>query len=165
MNRRTFGLALLALLTGPACSLKTRLANTRQSPEALAVDVLAALERRDRAQLEAMAVSEAEFRDCVWPRLPASRPERNLPMSYVWGDLQQKSRVGLAHALHEHGQKRYTLDRVTFSGETDYGDYRVHREARLAVRTPEGEVQEIRVCGSMLEQDGAWKVFSYVTES
>lgn len=165
MKRRTFGLALLAMLTGPACSFRPRLANTRSSAEDLAKEILSALERSDRAKLEALALNEVEFRDHVWPRLPASRPERNLPMAYVWGDLQQKSSIGLAHALHEYGQRRYVLERVIFSGETDYEAYRVHREARLAVRTPDGTVKEIRVCGSMLEQDGAWKVFSYVTES
>ena len=52
--------------------------------------------RRDRARLDALALSEQEFRDHVWPDLPAARPERNLPFSYVWGDLHQKSNISLA---------------------------------------------------------------------
>jgi hypothetical protein len=40
----------------------------------------------------------------------------------------------------------------------------VHREAALTVRDPAGMEREIRVCGSMLEKDGGWKVFSYVVD-
>ena len=75
------------------------LANTSASPEALAAAVLDALARGDRARLDALALTEQEFRDHVWPDLPAARPERNLPFSYVWGDLHQKSNLSLAQTL------------------------------------------------------------------
>ncbi len=60
------------------------------------------------------------------------------------------------------GGKRYELLDVRFAGETNYQTYRVHREATLRVRDSNGEEQDLRVCGSLLEQKGAWKVFSYV---
>jgi hypothetical protein len=132
------------------------------SPDALAGAVLDALSQHDRARLEALAVSEQEFRDHVWPDLPAARPERNLPFSYVWGDLHQKSSLSLTRVLAEHGGRRHTLQRVTFAGVTRYAHYTVHRDATFAVADAVGAVQMIRVCGSFLEKDGAWKVFSYV---
>jgi hypothetical protein len=125
--------------------------------------VLDALARRDRAALAALALNETEFRDHVWPQLPAARPERNLPFSYVWGDLRQKSAQAMSGVLAREGGKRYELIGVRFADDTDYRTYRVHREATLRVRDGSGEEMDLRVCGSMLEQQGEWKVFSYVT--
>jgi hypothetical protein len=126
--------------------------------------VLDALAQRDRAALEALALNETEFRDHVWPQLPAARPERNLPFSYVWGDLRQKSAQALGRVMSREGGKRYVLIDVRFAGDSSYHTYRVHREATLRVRDADGTELDLRVCGSMLEQDGAWKVFSYVSD-
>src|SRR5687767_8103866 len=71
------------------------LLNASSSSQDLASAVLEALAQRDANRLRALALSEREFRDHVWPELPASRPERNLPFSYVWGDLRQKSEESL----------------------------------------------------------------------
>jgi hypothetical protein len=140
------------------------LANSSSSADALAREVLEALSRRDRQRLDALALSEQEFRDHVWPDLPAARPERNLPFSYVWGDLRQKSNVSLSETLQAKGGRRHTLQRVTFSGVTPYAHYAVHRDATFTAIDDAGALQTIRVCGSFLEKDGVWKVFSYVVD-
>lgn len=163
MDRRTFCVAL-ALLSPVACNRVPPLADTYSSPNELAAAVLDALASGDRARLEALALSEQEFRDHVWPDLPAARPERNLPFFYVWGDLHQKSETALSQTLREHGTRRYELRRVTFDGVTEYARYRVHRGATLHVSGTSGSEIPLRVCGSMIEKDGAWKVFSYVVE-
>ena len=152
----------LALAASVACSRVPPLGHTHPSPASLASAVLDALARRDRATLEALALSETEFRDHVWPQLPTSRPERNLPFSFVWGDLRQKSGQTLSSVMLREGGKRYDLLVIRFAGHTDYQTYRVHREATLRVRDRDGKEQDLRVCGSMFELDGAWKVFSYV---
>jgi hypothetical protein len=101
----------------------------------------------------------------VWPGLPAARPERNLPWSYVWMDLQQKSDAMLTRTLKEHGGRLYSLESVRFDGEsTDHGSYRVRRETVLTVRAGPGALLDLRVIGSMIEGDGGWKVFSYVAD-
>ena len=142
----------------------TPLANTGRSAQEVAASVLEALAAGDRPRLEALALNEAEFRDHVWPDLPAAKPERNLPMAYVWGELHQKSQFRLDAALQEHNGRRYALDRVAFSATTDYTHYTVHRNAVFHVRDAVGAPSEIRVCGSMIQKDGAWKVFSYVVD-
>ena len=147
-----------------ACSAPPPLADTSPSPEALARAVLEAVSTGDRAALEAMALSEAEFREHVWPELPAARPERNLPLSYVWGDLHQKSTQQMSVTLRKHGGKHYELVRLTFSDVTPYAGFRIHRKATFRVRDASGQETDVRLCGSMIEQDGAWKVFSYVVE-
>ena len=164
MNRRTFVVTITGLLSEFACSRVPPLANTRGSADALALAVLDAIAGRDRAQLEALALDEQEFRDHVWAELPAAKPERNLPFSYVWGDLHQKSQVGLASTLIEHAGQRYKLERVTFAGETRYPSYRVYRGATFVAVDATGTEVPLRVCGSMIEKGGAWKVFSYVVD-
>jgi hypothetical protein len=165
MHRRTLIVAVLGLLSsGMACSRVPPLANASASAADLATAVLDALTRRDRARLDGLALTEQEFRDHAWPDLPAARPERNLPFSFVWGDLHQKSNISLAHTLDAHGGKRYTLQRVTFAGTTRYANYVVHRDAKFVVTDPSGGSAELRVCGSFIEKDGGWKVFSYVVD-
>jgi hypothetical protein len=155
---------LLGALTVAGCTSIPPLANTSESPEALARAVLDAIHARDRTRLDALALSPQEFEDHVWPSLPAARPERNLPVSYVWGDLHQKSDLALTSALNAHAGRRYELLAVSFAGVTPYAGYRVHREAVFRVRDAGGSESDLRVCGSMIEKDGRWKVFSYVVD-
>ena len=158
-----FGGWLLALAV---CSCgPPPLAHVEPSADALARSLLDALARRDEGALRGLALDEREFRAHVWPSLPAALPERNLPFSYVWGDLRQKSDTSLRGILAEHGGRRYDLVRVRFGGRTtEYAGFRVHRDTILVVRQG-GEDVELRLCGSLLEKDGGWKVFSYLVDS
>jgi hypothetical protein len=127
--------------------------------------VLDAIQRRDIVTLRSLALNEQEFREHIWPELPASRPERNLPFSYVWGDLHQKSEAALVQTLARHGGRRYMLVSVRFGGEsTRYPSYTVYRETVLKVRDDAGTEADLRLFGSSLEKDDAWKVFSYVVD-
>jgi hypothetical protein len=149
-----------------ACGTPTfPLAHSFESPEALARAVLDALERKDVDLLNNLAVNEAEFREHVWPELPASRPERKLPFSYVWGDLHQKSDGALALTLVRHGGRRYEFLGLQFAGgTTPYQSYNVHRESEITVRDDRGGEQTIRLFGSVLEEGATFKVFSYVVD-
>jgi hypothetical protein len=141
------------------------LRQTLGSPKAVAEAVVAALDRRDAAALEQMAVTEAEFQRVVWPRQPAARPERNIPWEYAWRDLAGKSRVQLHGRLQEWRPGTGTVVDVGFDGETtDYGSYRVMRKSRITLRDPAGRLTTARLFGSIIEQDGRYKVFSYVVD-
>lgn len=161
-----FLLALLALVFSVGCTRPALpLTATFESPEALARELLVRLARNDQAGLRALALTRDEFEAHVYPKLPASRPERNTSVSFVWGRLAQQSDLSLAGLVARHGGRTYVLQQVLFEGEeTDYGTFRVKRESELVVRTPEGAVERIKVFGSMLVKDGRCKVFSFVTE-
>jgi hypothetical protein len=162
---RHAAVVLTAALAACCGSLKPPFARSQASSIELARAVLDAVERRDTETLQGIALSEQEFRDHVWPDLPAARPERNLPFSYVWGDLRQKSQIGLAGMLAKDGGHRYELIGVRFDGpSTRYTTCEVHRDTVLTVRNEAGEQEELRLFGSSAEQDGRWKVFSYVTD-
>ncbi|HRB11684.1 MAG TPA: hypothetical protein PKU70_01625 [Vicinamibacteria bacterium] len=160
-------LALTCLAVAPSCRSATgpSLANTLESPEAVARAVVRGLAEKDLEALRALAVTEAEFRDLVWPKLPASRPERNLPLDYVWGDLSTKSDANLRARLGGWVDRGFVLVSVSFAGATDdYGTYRVHRETVLLLRDRDGKEQTGRLFGSMIEHRGRFKVFSYVVD-
>ena len=139
--------------------------NSHDTPEALARAVLAAFEKRDIDRLLKLALDKQEFAEHVWPELPAAKPERNLSVNFVWGDLHQKSNIMLHESLAAHGGKKYELVGLRFLGETTpYGSYLVHRESELTVKDLDGTQRDIRLFGSVLEKGGRFKVFSYVID-
>jgi hypothetical protein len=155
--------ALAWLLTAPACA--ARVGDAAPSLEALAGSVLEAFEQRDAARLRALAITEQEFRDVVYPELPASKPERNLSVEFVWNDLQVKSDAALTASLREHGGRPLTLVGVRFAGDTSqYRSFLVRREAVLTVSDGKSGTETIRLFASIFEQDGRYKVFSYVVD-
>ena len=141
------------------------LPGSAKTPEATARLALERIAAGDRGGLLALALTEAEFREVVYPELPASRPERNTSADYLWRGLRQKSRNALASTLDRHAGPPLELLAVDFLGETtDYGTYRVHRRTALTVRAPDGGKTVVRVFGSMIERGGEYKIFSFVTD-
>lgn len=158
------GLAALAL-SACASDARGRLSNTFDSPEAAARAVLAGIAARDAEALRDLALDEHEFRQVVWPELPASRPAAGVAVEYAWRRLHLNSRAQAAQALAEHGGRRYELVELRIRGETTrYAGFTVHRETELVVRDASGTVRTIRLFGSLLERGGRWKVFSYVAD-
>lgn len=161
--------ATLLLIAGlaviSACGSGPALEHTVPSPKAVAEAVVQALDRKDVAALERLAISEDEFRELVWPRLPAARPERNIPWDYAWKDLAAKSRIQIRGRVRAWQPAAVTVVGVSFDGETtDYGTYRVQRESLVTLRDAEGRVTTARLFGSIIEQRGHFKVFSYVVD-
>ncbi len=156
--------ALVAAGCGPGPD-RPPLAHAQSSPDALAESVLDAIARRDAVRLRELALSEDEFKVNVWPDLPAARPERNLPFGYVWGDLKQKSDTGLSRTLARYGGQRLTFVRLTFTGPTsDYRACSVRRGSLLRVRDASGTEHDLRLFGSIVARDGAYKAFSFVVD-
>lgn len=155
-------LALAFLLLGTGCGPRApRFSHTFESPRALAAAVLAALEAKDRGAMEALALSESEFREQVFPEMPAYG---DVPMDFVWGDLKQKSGNELRRILSYHGGRPYELEDVVFDGgATAYDSFVVHRKPRLLVRQRDsGERKELALFGSVIEYEGRYQLFSYV---
>jgi hypothetical protein len=155
------GAVIAAALATWTCSRVPPLAHTHDSAISLARAVAAAVAQRDAVALANLEVSEQEFKDHVWRSLPAARPERNLPFSYVWKDLHQKSQQGLQSILAEFGGRGLEVTDVVFEGVREYDRFRVHGPTRFHVRGAAG-TETVRMAGSFLEQNGQWKVFSFV---
>jgi hypothetical protein len=158
------GMLIAACTLLSACG-QTAPLNARSSPDDLGRDILAALAANDAGRMQALALGEGEFKALVWPSLPAARPERNLPFSYVWGDLKQKSEASLARTLQEHGGKRYDLKSIQIADQPrQYPDFRVHEDVKFVVVDSAGVERTLRLCGSLFERGGAWKIFSFVVD-
>ena len=156
-------LCLVLLLAALGC--RQPLNHAQPTPEALSQAVLAALAQRDTGRLRALALNESEFRDVVWPELPAARPERNLTADYVWNDLRVKSDVGLAGVVAEHGGTNHTFVRLEFAGETtQYRTYLVRRDAIVIVKDADQRERRLKLFGSVFEGAGGFKVYSYVVD-
>ena len=154
----------LSLLTA-ACGPVPPLSSTFSSEHALADRVLEALAARDIAALQALPLSEREFREAVWPELPSSQPDANLPVDYAWGTLRQNSEAHLGRLLEAHGGREYRLVRVRFEGPaTPYRTFVVRRPPLITVRDEQGVEREVRLFGSVIERPRAYKLFSYVTD-
>lgn len=171
MNALRVAQGILTLLICTACTgrddsgSRVALSSTFPTPERLAQAVLDGFRERDRSRLASMMLSEAEFREAIWPELPASRSGRNLPSDYAWGQLKQRSDGALASLFARHAGQRYDLVRIEFTGETtEYGAFTVRRHSLMTVRDASGAEQQLRLFGSAVTQGGQWKLFSYVVD-
>ena len=158
---KTFFLVAAAAVFLTACgSGESRFGHTFESPEALASEVLRALEARDLERLEALPLSEKEFRDDVFREMPAFG---RVPSDYAWRDLRQKSGHSLRRVLDAHGGRAYELKKVLFGPTTSYRSFVVLRKARLLVRDKAtGEEKQVDLFGSVLACSRRYKLFSYV---
>ena len=162
----------VAILMMAACSTPTAparsaapLSHTFESPEALAQAVLDALEKKDIDGLRGMALSEAEFRDHVWPELPASRPERNVPFDYAWGQMKQRSDGHLQGTFARYSGKPLAFARTAYTGDTTrYTSFAVMRDSEGVAADDTGRELVLRLFGSAVVKDGRYKVFSFVVD-
>ncbi len=156
-----------AACTAPAEPTRSAvpLSNTFDSPEALARAVLAALADKDLPQLRTLPLSEAEFRAIVWPELDTSRPERNVPFEYAWGQMKQHSDGSLDGTFGRYAGQPLTFVRARFTGETtSYQSFVVMRESEIIAADETGRELVLRLYGSAMLKDGRYKLFSYVVD-
>lgn len=141
------------------------LSHTFESPDALARAVLEALGSRDAARLRSLQLSENEFRDHVWPELPTSRPERNVPFDYAWAQMKQRSDGSLGETLGRYGGKTLRLVQTGFTGETTiYQSFSVMRESEIIAADEAGRELILRLYGSAMLKDGRYKLYSFVVD-
>lgn len=165
-------LLLAAVVVTAACSTPAEpsrsaapLGHTFESPEALAQAVLTALAGRDAAALRALQLSETEFRDYVWPELPTSRPERNVPFDYAWGQMKQRSDGSLSETLGRYGGQPLRFLQTRFTGETtSYQSFSVMRESEIIAADATGRELVLRLYGSAMLKAGRYKLYSYVVD-
>lgn len=138
--------------------------HAHSSPEALARHFLKAVAAKDLTELRQMRITKDEFCRLVWPELPSSRIQ-NLSCDFAWDQATLRSEGGLYDLLPSHGGKRYELVSLSFAkGIDSYAGYKVLKEPRVVVKDESGRQQEVRLFGSMLEMNGQFKLFSFVTD-
>lgn len=165
LGATVIALAMAACTQPTSPSNKTPLASTFETPEALAQAVLTGLANRDATGLRALALSEQEFKDHVWPELDTSRPERNVPFDYAWGQMKQRSDGSLDGTLARYAGKPLTLVRTRYAGETtQYKSFVVMRESEVVATDETGRELVLQLFGSAMLKDGRYKLFSFVVD-
>jgi hypothetical protein len=67
--------------------------------------------------------------------------------------------------LQRYRGPHYELAGVDFAGQTrSYGSFLVHSDARLRVVAAGGTPETFDLFGSIIERDGRFKIFSWVTD-
>jgi hypothetical protein len=161
------GLVFLVLLTGAGMlqSLGAQdrpLAAAASSPDELVRRFLDGVASNDLDAVLELAITREEFDRYVWPELPASEPERNLPADFVWGMTNGRGQVKIRSSMAAIGGRQLGLEDFRFTGGVEeYETYRLHRNTLLHLRDEEGKLQVIRLFGSVLELDGQFKIFSF----
>ncbi len=146
-------------------SNKAPLSQTFDTPEALAQAVLAKLASKDVPGLRSLALSEQEFKDHVWPELDTSRPERNVPFEYAWGQLKQRSDGSLDSVVSRYAGRSLKFVRTSFRGETtQYKSFAVMRESEVVAADETGKELVLQLFGSAMVKDGRYKIFSFVVD-
>ena len=123
---------------------------------------LDALEAGDRAALAALRLSRDEYMDVVWPELPASAPDLNVPIEYVWADIEARDRSALARLAPQFGGLAAKLvDVACTGGVEEFETFRVHTGCRVVLRTPSGSHHRIQLFKDVVERGAGFKLFRY----
>jgi hypothetical protein len=141
-----------------------KLSDASPSVEALARRVVSAVAAGDRKALALARVTEKEFRELVWPELPASKVP-NVTADFAWSQASLHNHAGFERVLENHRGRIYEVVAIRFlGGVTSYKSFKVHNKSVLTVRDETGAVRDVRLFGSVLELDGQYKLFSYVAD-
>jgi hypothetical protein len=136
------------------------LSHSKGSPEELVEAVLAALEARDRAALEALLVTREEHRDLLWDELP----ERTYMSFEVARELNERNtRDGLTQALDRYGGQEFELIEIEFTDPPEvYETFTWHFGPRVRVRrVSDGREGELPILDVVLERNGRWKLMNF----
>ena len=129
---------------------------------------VAALEANDGAALEALRVSEDEYRKIIMPGSvkPGQPPQKLSPAAdeYFWQSLNLKSLYGGRALLAGYSGRKYRIRNVTWlKGIDDYAWYRCYDRLELTMLDESGEEHMLNT-GSVAEVDGRFKFISFIRD-
>lgn len=140
------------------------LLHAQPSADVLAQQVLIGIANRDEQALRQLVLTKDEFCQAVWPELPSAQTP-NMTCDWAWNAFLPSDVAGLRQIISEHGGKSYSLVRLRFAkGTTAYKSFKVHEDTRMIVIDDEGKEQELKLCGSILEYQGQYKLFSFIVD-
>ena len=143
---------------------KRPLENSKASEWDLCEEVLRALKEKDKKTLQALRITESEYKKYLFPEFPATRAGTDTNVDFHWEYLNVRSFRGMQDALDEFGGMDLELLDIITEGVDEYPTYHLLNKVRLKVRRkPDGEERVIRVFGSIVELDGQYKLLAFPT--
>ncbi len=135
------------------------------SPDALVAELLAALAKKDREQMERLRVSRDEYNRIIAAgTVPMGQPPRELndeTRDFFWSLLDTRSHQFGDLMMARYGGRTYKVEALRFSAAPQaYDWYTALGEVRLDVKDETGTPSEIR-SGWIAEVDGKYKLISF----
>lgn len=139
-----------------------QLTEAKESREALAEAIVAAINAEDSHALDHLRISFEEFRDIYWREDPSSRPVTRIPVEESWGFLWRSSVSGAKRLVEDHGGQGLTFDHIEYRvGVTPFASFDLYRGIRLVCTDENGETVHIDGAYTWIVRDGRWKVYIY----
>ncbi|MBM4267485.1 MAG: hypothetical protein FJ144_12875 [Deltaproteobacteria bacterium] len=146
----------------------TRLSGGAPTLDELVGRFATALSENDRAALEALRVTQAEYRDLIVPgNVKPGEPPQIVgaeASEYFFGVMNTKSAYYRDALLKSYAGKKLSIREVRFEkGVQQYAGHRAHKRLLLTVVDETGATHEIRT-GSIVERDGVFKLMSFIRD-
>jgi len=146
----------------PPAAAEVRLEGGVASLDELLRTVEGGLAESDTARLFELMVSEREYREIVFPELPASRPPIHASFESIWVTHYPDAHRGLLHTLRLYGDRDVRILNVGFEDpDQDFGPFILHETSRVDIEVDGRREDDRRLFGSVIHAGGRWKVLSY----
>jgi hypothetical protein len=143
-------------------ALEGDLANSFDTPEALAEAILLAIEQQSIEPFEDLRVDRGEFERYFWPEFPQSRPITNVTAADAWLFHNGHCRDGVQEVLGELGGRRLYLQGLRYrEGIARYRNFNLYHGVVMEAATEGGEIVEIEAAPVFAERNGRWKVYIF----
>ncbi len=150
---------LLIAITLLGCR-QARWQDSEPSKERLIKRALSAIEDRDALALKKIMITEQDFRNYIWPELPAKK--NNAPYDYIWSQMAMKSGLGIENIMNTLGGIKMTFRDCAFEDSMEsYSGFTIYSGAIVRVEGQQDLERKLRVFGSIVERAGEFKILSY----
>ena len=131
------------------------------SREEVAREFVAAVASGHTTRLARLLLTPAEFAWLYYPENPISRPPYELPAGLAWFELHTNSLAGLRRVLAEYGGQPMTFRHVLCPEPVVvHGANRLWNRCVVGISTADSETADLRIFGTILERDGAFKLLT-----
>lgn len=118
------------------------------------------LHRNQLDSLQALGVSEAEFRVILWPEFTQSRRATGLTWEDGWTALGNRLLAGSRQAVQDFGGGWVEFVRFEVDSTTKYRNFTMHGRLTMVVRDDHGQLQRWRWLRAVVERRGRFKIYS-----
>lgn len=146
----------------PSRSSSACLDETFSTPYEAGSFLLAAVAAGDEKRARAASITREEFERVIWPELPVSRPGSTFTLDFVWEQHALRDAFGFAKFWNRHVGRHVQLVEIHLGDSVaEYATFRVYRRPAATVLDEHGNEKRIRLAGSLIEQDGRFKIYGF----
>jgi len=124
---------------------------------------VAALAAHDRAALEKLTPSYAEYSTLLYPDfVKAGEPLiGSMGLQWAWDNLAHASYKDLNRLMDELGGEKLTFESITTANDQPRGAASIYPKVLVKAKDESGKTVEIRAMFAIVARDGAFKVLRY----